>query len=55
MGESASALPRECDGNDGKTVEWLVDMGAINTMKRAGFDIDRFKVGDMLTIDAAKR
>ena len=30
-------------------------MGAINTMKRAGFDIDRFNVGDMLTIDAAKR
>src|SRR6478672_8218111 len=28
--------------DDGKTVEWLVDMGAINTMKRAGFDIDRF-------------
>jgi hypothetical protein len=29
-------------GDDGKTVEWLVDMGAINTMRRAGFDIDRF-------------
>jgi len=50
MGESASALPRECDGNDGKTVEWLVDMGAINTMKRAGFDVERFNVSDTLTI-----
>ena len=36
--------------DDGKTVEWLVEMGAINTMKRAGFDIERFNVGDMLTI-----
>ena len=37
-------------GDDGKPVEWLVEMGAINTMKRAGFDVDRFTVGDMLTI-----
>ena len=36
--------------DDGTTVEWLVEMGAINTMKRAGFDIERFNVGDMLTI-----
>jgi len=36
--------------DDGTTVEWLVEMGAINTMKRAGFDIDKFTVGDMLTI-----
>ena len=42
-------------GDDGKPVEWLVEMGAINTMKRAGFDIDRFNVGHMLTIDAARR
>jgi hypothetical protein len=37
-------------GDDGKTVEWLVEMGAINTMKRAGFETERFNVGDMLTI-----
>jgi hypothetical protein len=37
-------------GDDGKVVEWLVEMGAINTMKRAGFDTERFNVGDMLTI-----
>jgi len=36
--------------DDGKTVEWLVEMGAVNTMRRAGFDIDKFVVGDMLTI-----
>lgn len=36
--------------DDGMTVEWLVEMGAINTMKRAGFDIDKFTVGDTLTI-----
>ena len=37
-------------GDDGMTVEWLVEMGAINTMKRAGFDTERFNIGDMLTI-----
>jgi Family of unknown function (DUF6152) len=37
-------------GDDGKAVEWLVEMGAINTMKRAGFETERFNVGDMLTI-----
>lgn len=37
-------------GDDGKTVEWLVEMGAINTMKRAGFEIDKFAIGDELTI-----
>jgi hypothetical protein len=37
-------------GDDGKPVEWLVEMGAINTMKRAGFETERFNVGDMLTI-----
>jgi len=36
--------------DDGMTVEWLVEMGAINTMKRAGFDIDKFTIGDSLTI-----
>jgi hypothetical protein len=36
--------------DDGTTVEWLVEMGAINTMKRAGFDVDKFMVGDTLTI-----
>jgi len=37
-------------GADGMTVEWLVEMGAINTMKRAGFDTEKFVVGDTLTI-----
>ena len=36
--------------DDGKTVEWLVEMGAVNTMRRAGFEIDKFVVGDTLTI-----
>ena len=34
----------------GMTEEWLVEMGAINTMKRAGFDTDKFVVGDTITI-----
>jgi len=38
---------------DGSTVEWLVEMGAINTMRRAGFETERFVVGDTLTIIGA--
>ena len=34
----------------GATVEWLVEMGAINTMKRAGFETEKFAIGDTLTI-----
>jgi hypothetical protein len=36
--------------DDGKTVEWLVEMGAVNTLRRAGFEIEKFVVGDTLTI-----
>ena len=36
--------------DDGRTVEWLVEMGAVNTMRRAGFEIEKFVVGDALTI-----
>ena len=37
--------------NPAKTVvEWLVEMGAANTMRRAGFPMERFAVGDRLTI-----
>jgi hypothetical protein len=36
--------------DDGKTIEWLVEMGAVNTMRRAGFEIEKFVVGDTLTI-----
>ena len=36
--------------DDGTRVEWLVEMGAVNTMRRAGFAIDKFVVGDALTI-----
>ena len=35
---------------DGRTLEWLVEMGAINTMRRAGFETERFAVGDFVTI-----
>lgn len=35
---------------DGSMLEWLVEMGAINTMKRAGFQTERFAVGDPVTI-----
>jgi hypothetical protein len=35
---------------DGSVLEWLVEMGATNTMKRAGFPMDRFMVGEKYTI-----
>jgi hypothetical protein len=38
---------------DGTTVEWLVEMGAANTMKRAGFPADRFALGDRVTLTGA--
>ena len=38
---------------DGTTLEWLVEMGAINTMRRAGFETDLFVVGDSVSIFGA--
>jgi hypothetical protein len=35
---------------DGRNLEWLVEMGAINTMRRAGFETERFVVGDSITV-----
>ena len=40
----------EVKQDDGMSVEWLVEMGAVNTMRRACFEIDKFVVGDTLTI-----
>ena len=37
-------------GEDGAMVEWLVEMGASNTLKRAGFPMETFAVGDRLTV-----
>jgi hypothetical protein len=37
-------------GEDGSTVEWLVEMGSINTMRRAGFETERFALGDTVTV-----
>jgi len=35
---------------DGSTVEWLVEFGALNTLSRAGFPSESFAVGDSITI-----
>ncbi len=35
---------------EGGTEEWLVEMGAMNTMRRAGFQTDRFSLGQLVTI-----
>ena len=37
-------------GDDGNTVEWLVEMGSHNAMLRSGFQWQRFVVGDSVTI-----
>ena len=37
-------------GEDGSKAEWLAEMGAINTMRRAGFPTEPFVVGDRITI-----
>jgi len=37
-------------GEGGAMVEWLVEMGASNTLKRAGFPMETFAVGDRLTV-----
>jgi hypothetical protein len=38
---------------DGSRIEWLVEMGAANTMRRAGFPMDRFMVGEKVAITGA--
>jgi hypothetical protein len=38
---------------EGRVEEWLVEMGAANTLKRAGFPTERFAVGDSVTITGA--
>lgn len=43
----------EVKNANGRVEEWLVEMGAANTMKRAGFPTDRFAVGDPLTVIGA--
>ncbi len=35
---------------DGTTLEWLVEMGAINTMRRSGFATELFVVGDSVSV-----
>lgn len=30
--------------------EWLVELGAINTMRRSGFQLDRFVAGELISI-----
>ena len=36
--------------DEGSTEEWLVEMGAHNTMKRAGFKTELFVIGDEITV-----
>lgn len=36
--------------DDGSQLEWLVEMGAINTMRRAGFEVGLFVPGETVSI-----
>jgi hypothetical protein len=38
---------------DGSKLEWLVEMGAANTMRRAGFPMERFAIGDTIAVTGA--
>lgn len=38
---------------DGTRIEWLVEMGAANTMRRAGFPMERFIIGDRISVTGA--
>lgn len=40
----------DVQGDDGQPVEWLIEFGAVNTMKRAGFPMERFKFGDRVAV-----
>ncbi|MGE3842282.1 MAG: DUF6152 family protein [Vicinamibacterales bacterium] len=43
----------EVKNDAGQVEEWLVEMGAVNTMTRAGFPMARFSIGDQVTIIGA--
>ena len=45
-----SRFRADVKNEDGSTVEWLVEMGSINAMRRAGFQTERFALGDPITI-----
>jgi hypothetical protein len=45
-----SRFRMDVKGEDGATVEWLIEMGAINTMRRAGFETGRFAIGDTVSV-----
>jgi hypothetical protein len=40
----------EVTAEDGSKTEWLAEMGALNTLTRAGFPTERFAVGDRVAI-----
>jgi hypothetical protein len=45
-----SRFRMDVKNEDGSTVEWLVELGAINTMRRAGFETERFLVDDTISV-----
>ncbi len=45
-----SRFRMDVTAEDGVTVEWLVEMGAVNTMRRSGFEMHLFVAGDTVSI-----
>jgi Family of unknown function (DUF6152) len=37
-------------GSDGLPAEWLAEMNAVNSLKRTGFPMERFHLGDRVSI-----
>ena len=40
----------DVEDESGATVEWLVEMGSVNAMKRSCFPRDRFALGDSIAV-----
>ncbi len=45
-----SHLRLDITTENGSTVEWLVELGSANAMRRAGYPLERFAVGDPIEI-----
>ena len=45
-----SHLRLEAEDGNGEATEWLVELGAVNTMRRSGFEMDRIVVGESVAV-----
>ena len=45
-----SHLRLAAEDGGGEATEWLIELGAVNTMRRSGFDMDRIVVGESVAV-----